>query len=172
MRGMLLAGAVGARVRRSVEAASFGLDVHTRLDLGRLFLPLEATVVVRMVVAGAHDFDSLCDQGIPEARIEVWRRDALAPLANYLVTLVSVLGKGNVDECHVHVDLRVFAMAGFQALCCRAEPVDLIVFQPVVAVEVAFVWRVGVCVEEVEGEGCMCAGAWSLHFEDVVSDAG
>ena len=60
----------------------------------------------------------------------------------------------------------VFELAGG-----GAEPVDLVLFDPVVAAELALVGRVGVGVEQVEGYGGVGAAVTAEDFDDVVAGA-
>ena len=78
--GVLLAWGVRTRwVEGGVEAASFHLYIHTGLYLSLLFFPFQATIIIRMIVPRAYDFDAFGHKRVSEARVKVRRCDAFAP---------------------------------------------------------------------------------------------
>lgn len=138
----------------------------------------ECAVVVDVVMSTADGHDALFGERGVEARVEARRRDALAPAtvvrcvaAGDDIGCVSVFRQWDVDEGHIEVDVAVLRVLLLQAPDRVAEPVDLRLLQPVVALEVLFVRRVCVRVEEIKRDSRVLAGAWSEHFDVVVAYA-
>ena len=111
-----------------------------------------------MIVSAADGQDALVDERVAEAAVEARRSGVFrlfASLRHGEFVNVAVFGEGNMDEGHVHVMVGVSYVfwRAFQFLRGGPEPVDLILFDPVVAPKLAFVGRVAVGVEHVEGYG-------------------
>lgn len=96
--------------------------------------------------------------------------DGLSPISNTLVVGVAVFWERDVNECHVEMLMGVVTMRFLQAFSSGFEPVDLVRLEPVVSAVVGFVWRVGVGVKEVQGQGRVLA-AVRLNLDEVVSHA-
>lgn len=135
----------------------------------------QRAVVVYMIVATRDGKDAFVDEGLLEARIEARRGRCFGvfPAGFDNVGRVAVFREGDVYERHIHVHMAipVVARAALEILARGAEPVDLALFQPVVASEMAFVGAVGVGVEEVEGQRGVRGGFVCEDFEVVVSYA-
>ena len=132
-------------------------------------------VVVGVVVSTADGQDALVDERVAESAVEPWSGGVFGLFAclryGELVD-VAVFRKGNVDKGHVHVMVCVSCVFWrmFQALSGGPEPVNLILFDPVIAPKLSFVGRVAVGVEHVEGYGRMGAATAREYLYIVVSD--
>ena len=87
---------------------------HPQLGLAfRAFT--ERAIIIHVVVSARHRQDALLDQCIAEATVEARGCGGFRLLAggrdDHLVD-VAVFRQGYVDECHVHVMVRVVAVAG------------------------------------------------------------
>lgn len=156
------------------EAATAGI-AHPQRRGARVFVFREAAVVVDVVVAAADSEDAFFDEGGCEAGVEAGGggRFGVGTCAVGDEVEGAVFGEGDMDEGHVHVGVRVARVrwAVFELLGDGVEPVDLGLFEPVVAAELALVGAVAVRVEQVERHGGMGGSAAGEDFEVVVADA-
>ena len=129
-----------------------------------------------MIVAAADGQDALINERVAESAVEAWRGrifGLLACLWHGELVDVAVFGKGNVDEGHVHVMMGVpyVFWRALQFLRSGSEPIDLILFDPVVAPELTLVGRVAVGIEHVEGYGGVRAATACENLDVVVPNA-
>lgn len=96
---------------------------------------------INILSTAEHDH-TLLYQSVPEARVICWRSDALPRFSDEDLVPVSVLGKRDVDKGNIQVHMGVLLMLLLQTLCSLAEPVDLALLDPVVALEAALVGRI------------------------------
>lgn len=115
--------------------------------------------------------DALFLEGILEAGIESRRCWSLVPLALEVFPAAPVLRQGDVDECQVHVNVRVFLVLPPKALSGVLEPASLTRLDPVVTSELAFIGRIRVSIKEIEGKGRVRALAAVENFDYIVSDS-
>lgn len=132
------------------------------------------------VLSNTENADPLFDQRVAQPGVPPWRHDGLFPITKIagrrlaILALrqrlhdVDVLRERNMNERHVQMDVGVFLMLIFQRMRCGLEPIDLVVFDPVVAL----LALVAVGIEEVDGERRVPAAAGGENFDVVVPDAG
>lgn len=117
----------------------------------------QRAVIVDVIVPATDRQHAFLHQGLLEPAVEPRRgrrfREDTAAWDDSV--FLPVLGQGDVDEGHVHVNMLVARVAGAvpQALRRGLEPIDLRLLEPVVAAELALVRAVAVGVEEVERQG-------------------
>ena len=74
-----------------------------------------------------------------------------------------------MDERYAHVVVCVFLMTPLEALCGVAEPVDLVLLDPVVSLKLTLVRRVRVRVEQVDSDGRVARAAAGQNLYVVVA---
>lgn len=113
---------------------------------------IKGAIIVHVIVSAAYGEDVVVDEGVVEVRVVPRRGDGFPPVAagDLVVFALRVLRERDVDERHVHMDVAVFGVLLFEAFGCAGEPVDLGLFDPVVALIFLLVGGEGVRVEEVD----------------------
>lgn len=95
------------------------------------------------VLSAAHHHDTLLYKSIMKPRVIIWSRDDFSPLAFAIEFLLSILRKRYVDEGNIHVDVGILLVFLLQAVRSLPEPFDLIFLNPVIALPLSFIWRIG-----------------------------